>query len=99
MAALTALRNQAAQGITNESVRLGTSVDRKSPLNPTSDVLEDGPALSSSLPSGKIMKNRARRPSDAPTLKKERTKSNAGDLKCETCGKAYKHGSCLTKHL
>ncbi|RPA82132.1 hypothetical protein BJ508DRAFT_101378 [Ascobolus immersus RN42] len=26
-------------------------------------------------------------------------KSTAGELKCDKCGKGYKHGSCLTKHL
>ena len=24
---------------------------------------------------------------------------NKNDLKCEKCGKGYKHSSCLTKHL
>jgi len=93
MAALAAIRTQAAQGITNDSVRLNASTDRKSP-NANSEAVEDGPAI------GKIIKGRGRRPSELPKLAKERTKSStAGDLKCDSCGKGYKHASCLTKHL
>jgi len=94
-AALTAIRNQAAQGMFNDSARLVSCVDRKSPTA-SSEAVEDGPALS------KMIKNRGRRASDAPKLTKERTKSSstaAGYIKCDTCGKGYKHASCLTKHL
>ncbi|KAI9827976.1 MAG: hypothetical protein M1826_006172 [Phylliscum demangeonii] len=41
-------------------------------------------------------KARLRRASDGS----QRLKGGAGgDLKCQTCGKRYKHSSCLTKHL
>jgi len=56
----------------------------------------DGPALSSFQGMDKT-KNRMRRASDGTKLSKKE-KAAAGDLKCEDCGKAYKHGSCLVKH-
>jgi len=89
--ALAAIRNQAAQGVSSDSARLTTSADRKSPSN-SSEAVEDGPPL------GKVTKNRTRRTSELPKLSKERSKSIAGELRCDVCGKGYKHGSCLTKH-
>ncbi|KXL50092.1 hypothetical protein M433DRAFT_73110 [Acidomyces richmondensis BFW] len=57
--------------------------------------LVDGPPLSSYSDKSKP---KMRRASDGTRLtKKERAAT--GDLKCEHCGKAYKHGSCLNKHL
>lgn len=40
--------------------------------------------------------NRTRRASEGSLLKDGK---KANDLKCEKCGKGYKHSSCLTKHL
>ncbi|RVD84238.1 uncharacterized protein DFL_005999 [Arthrobotrys flagrans] len=42
---------------------------------------------------GSLRKNR--RPSDGP----DDGQHVKGELKCEHCGKGYKHSSCLTKHL
>ncbi len=66
------------------------------PENSASAVV-DGPALSSFQSIDKT-KNRARRASDGTRLTKKE-KAASGELKCEQCGKAYKHGSCLNKHL
>lgn len=44
-------------------------------------------------------KSQVRRASDGQPLTKEGRKSNRPELRCETCGKGYKHSSCLTKHL
>ncbi|QDS73838.1 hypothetical protein FKW77_006548 [Venturia effusa] len=45
-------------------------------------------------------KARSRRASDGSQLRKGDSKRDkGGELKCETCGKGYKHSSCLTKHL
>ncbi|KAK0623549.1 hypothetical protein B0T14DRAFT_536414 [Immersiella caudata] len=44
-------------------------------------------------------KARMRRASDGQPLVKEGRKSNRPELRCEKCGKGYKHSSCLTKHL
>ncbi|KAG8627855.1 hypothetical protein KVT40_003728 [Elsinoe batatas] len=55
----------------------------------------DGPPLASITEKSK---NRMRRASDGSTLSSKK-KPGQGELKCETCGKGYKHSSCLTKHL
>ncbi|WPG98495.1 zinc finger protein [Acrodontium crateriforme] len=60
-------------------------------------VIIDGPTLSSMNAANKS-ESKMRRASDGTRLTKKE-KAAAGDLKCEHCGKAYKHGSCLTKHL
>jgi hypothetical protein len=44
-------------------------------------------------------KPRVRRASDGTPLTKEGRKQNRVELRCEKCGKGYKHSSCLTKHL
>ena len=66
------------------------------PENSSSAVV-DGPSLSSFQGVDKT-KNRMRRASEGTSLSKKE-KAATGDLKCEHCGKAYKHSSCLTKHL
>jgi hypothetical protein len=43
--------------------------------------------------------SRMRRASEGQHLMKDGKKSNGGDLKCDKCGKGYKHSSCLSKHL
>ena len=42
-------------------------------------------------------KNRNRRASEGSHLIKGNPKK--GELRCDTCGKGYKHSSCLTKHM
>lgn len=42
---------------------------------------------------------RARRASEGAHLSKSEGKRSSGELRCEKCGKGYKHSSCLTKHL
>ena len=44
-------------------------------------------------------KGRARRASEGSHLTKGEGKRSSGELRCEKCGKGYKHSSCLTKHL
>jgi hypothetical protein len=44
-------------------------------------------------------KARIRRASDGQPLTKEGRKVNRVELRCDKCGKGYKHSSCLTKHL
>ncbi|RMZ79715.1 hypothetical protein DV738_g3187, partial [Chaetothyriales sp. CBS 135597] len=43
-------------------------------------------------------KSRNRRASEGSFLIKGDSKKS-GDLRCDTCGKGYKHSSCLTKHM
>lgn len=43
---------------------------------------------------------RTRRASEGQHMVKGKGKKSApGDIRCEKCGKGYKHSSCLTKHL
>jgi hypothetical protein len=44
-------------------------------------------------------KTKARRASEGSYLTKGDGKRSSGELRCEKCGKGYKHSSCLTKHL
>jgi hypothetical protein len=62
-----------------------------------SSAVVDGPALSSFQG---VDRNKlgTRRASDGTRLTKKE-KAATGELKCDHCGKAYKHGSCLNKHL
>jgi hypothetical protein len=58
-------------------------------LEPLPEAAKAGPA-----------KARARRASEGSRLIKGESKRASGsELKCETCGKGYKHSSCLYKHL
>jgi hypothetical protein len=55
--------------------------------------------LSGDEADGQERKPRARRASDGAPLTKDGRKNNRVELRCEKCGKGYKHSSCLTKHL
>jgi hypothetical protein len=44
-------------------------------------------------------KARARRASEGSYLRKEGKRVAGGELRCDQCGKGYKHSSCLNKHL
>lgn len=47
-----------------------------------------------------LNKARGRRASEGSQLRKgDGKRASGGELRCETCGKGYKHSSCLTKHL
>ena len=43
-------------------------------------------------------KARARRASEGSYLTKGEGKRSSGELRCDKCGKGYKHSSCLAKH-
>lgn len=68
------------------------------PENHSGSAVMEGPALSSFQGVDKT-KQRMRRASDGTRLTKKEKAGAGADLKCDTCGKAYKHGSCLHKHL
>lgn len=60
----------------------------------------DGPPLSSLTGKDKGNgKPRMRRASEGSRLSKGESKRANPELRCEKCGKGYKHSSCLTKHL
>jgi hypothetical protein len=64
-------------------------------------VIADGPPLATMPEHEKgNSKSRARRASEGSRLTKGDGKRISGsELRCEKCGKGYKHSSCLTKHL
>ncbi|KAM0720507.1 hypothetical protein Q7P37_004643 [Cladosporium fusiforme] len=62
----------------------------------TAGVLTNGPSLSS-FPA--VDKSKAKRRASDGTALTKKEKAATGELKCDHCGKAYKHGSCLNKHL
>jgi hypothetical protein len=58
--------------------------------------IEDGhEASADDVAAGKPSKAKARRASEGQSSKK----STKAELNCQQCGKAYKHHSCLAKHL
>ena len=57
----------------------------------------DGQPLAESVHGAAKIRNR--RASDGAYLSKTDAKRASRELKCEKCGKGYKHSSCLTKHL
>ncbi len=65
------------------------------------DALEDNSPDEDRDPSSKSLstKHRNRRASEGSYLSKGESKKSGSDLRCDTCGKGYKHSSCLTKHL
>jgi hypothetical protein len=65
------------------------------------EAVTDGPPLSGMPESEKgNSKSRVRRASEGSRLTKgEGKRASGSELRCETCGKGYKHSSCLTKHL
>ncbi len=65
----------------------------------SSSAIDDANDVSADDGTGKTQKARIRRASDGQPLIKEGKKSSRVELKCEQCGKGYKHSSCLTKHL
>ena len=62
--------------------------------NDESAVVDD---IAPSQSAGSMSKARARRASEGSHL--GNGKRASGELRCEKCGKGYKHSSCLTKHL
>ncbi|KAK5142365.1 hypothetical protein LTR04_002255 [Oleoguttula sp. CCFEE 6159] len=77
-----------------EMYRRSTTTERNG------SAVTDGPPLSSMAENEKsVGKGRIRRASEGSKLSKEGKRASNGDLRCEKCGKGYKHSSCLTKHL
>lgn len=107
--AINSRRNALAKGIRGGAAT-GSLPSPPSSL-PTSRFLADGKTaapdtsaiddeqMSSDESPTTFQKARVRRASDGQPLVKEGRKSNRVELRCEKCGKGYKHSSCLTKHL
>ena len=76
---------------------------RNSHLAANLDSGHDGSAVADGLllpnRGGTFSKTRNRRASEGAPHSKSEGKRASGELRCEKCGKGYKHSSCLTKHL
>ncbi|KAI4087560.1 MAG: hypothetical protein LQ339_008877 [Xanthoria mediterranea] len=66
------------------------------------DVMQDDDDVADGMPDGRAgnsaSRARTRRASEGAYLSKGEGKRASGELRCEKCGKGYKHSSCLTKH-
>ncbi|KAL9603267.1 MAG: hypothetical protein Q9219_001288 [cf. Caloplaca sp. 3 TL-2023] len=71
-------------------------LDDDDPMQDTETVAEE--TVRSRADTG-TLKDRGRRASEGAHLSKSEGKRVSGELRCEKCGKGYKHSSCLTKHL
>lgn len=68
--------------------------------NISEDLVEDDAVEEDALTDKLINpKGRNRRASEGSYLAKTEGKRLASELRCDTCGKGYKHSSCLTKHM
>ena len=78
-------------------------ITRNSDLAANLENGHDGSAIADGLllpnRGGTSSKARNRRASEGAPLSKSEGKRASGELRCEKCGKGYKHSSCLTKHL
>ena len=65
-----------------------------------SDAFVESAVDEDSVPSKSMStKNRNRRASEGSHLIKGGGKRVTSEVRCDTCGKGYKHSSCLTKHM
>ncbi|KAL2752499.1 hypothetical protein ACRALDRAFT_1065619 [Sodiomyces alcalophilus JCM 7366] len=92
-----AARGAAADGLVSPPSSLPTHRFHMDKREVPENAIDDEPYADEG--NTRSVKARARRASDGQALVKERRKSNRVELRCETCGKGYKHSSCLTKHL
>lgn len=63
--------------------------------------IDENTAVDGTAPVGKPVttKNRNRRASEGSPLMRGEGKRVSTELRCDQCGKGYKHSSCLTKHM
>lgn len=93
--------NDADGDMGDEAILMDTSADISYTYE-QSAVVDSSATANSLLPPGKgglSSKPRVRRASEGSHLSKGDGKRVSGELRCEKCGKGYKHSSCLTKHL
>ncbi|ORY14908.1 hypothetical protein BCR34DRAFT_202031 [Clohesyomyces aquaticus] len=96
-----ALANQPAMASSVPSNGSPFSPGSYNPTTKTEVAITDGPPLATMPEHEKgNSKSRVRRASEGSRLSKGDGKRPSGsELRCEKCGKGYKHSSCLTKHL
>lgn len=92
-------RSMNSPGYQDPSVAGKLSVPNQSPLAPNAgSTATNTPPNPSTLSASSSSKNRSRRVSEGAPPAREGKRSLV-ELRCERCGKGYKHGSCLSKHM
>lgn len=104
------LKNRSSQALESTSIHEGSykfsyqnsDLDGDIFVGETSNINDDSAVadgfMTTESHSG-MPKARGRRASEGSFLTKGDGKRSSGELRCEKCGKGYKHSSCLTKHL
>ena len=90
-------RSMNSPGYQDPSVAGKVSVPNQPSLASNGSTATNTPSNPSNL-SAPSSKNRNRRASEGAPPAKEGKRSLV-ELRCERCGKGYKHGSCLSKHM
>lgn len=78
--------------------KMAATLDSKI-TNNVDSAIDDDSNPSADEGSDNFQAARMRRASDGQPLSKEGKKGNRVEVRCDQCGKSYKHSSCLTKHL
>ncbi|KAJ9219249.1 hypothetical protein DTO027B5_3987 [Paecilomyces variotii] len=83
------------------SSSLSRSVNAGSDRKTSPNAIDENSAAEGSASGTKPVstKSRNRRASEGSNLNRGEGKRVASELRCERCGKGYKHSSCLTKHM
>lgn len=82
--------------------KTASNATRTHPTVEHGSAIAEGPEPSSpsETANGTSTKSRMRRASEGSHLvKTDGKRMSGGELRCDKCGKGYKHSSCLTKHL
>ncbi|KAL8854792.1 MAG: hypothetical protein Q9221_000298 [Calogaya cf. arnoldii] len=97
------LKSNATVRASDNTLKNGNGLGRNDAYVDDDDVMQDDDAVADGMPDGRagssLSKARTRRASEGAYLSKGEGKRASGELRCEKCGKGYKHSSCLTKHL
>lgn len=91
-------RSMNSPGYQDPSVAGKLSVPNQSSLAPNAGSTATNTPPNPSNLSASSSKNRSRRVSEGAPPTREGKRSLV-ELRCERCGKGYKHGSCLSKHM
>lgn len=96
----TSMGNPSSMGTYFSRPVVGTSNVYATDRKPSTASIEDDPVEDEhTVERSMNTKGRNRRASEGAYLAKGEGKRLPSELRCDTCGKGYKHSSCLTKHM
>ncbi|KAL8768806.1 MAG: hypothetical protein Q9209_005095 [Squamulea sp. 1 TL-2023] len=97
------LKSNGTVRVADANSKSGNDLARNDTFADDDDMMQDDGDVADGMPDGRagnsVSKARVRRASEGAYLSKGEGKRTSGELRCEKCGKGYKHSSCLTKHL